>query len=56
MLAKATELPESKFYPECVRAMRVHDCESYKECIQSKGICLGGEYDLRAKLVGWLSQ
>ena len=56
MLAKATELPESKFYPECVRAMRDHECESYPDCIPSKGICNGGKYDLRVKWVGWLSQ
>jgi hypothetical protein len=56
MLAKATELPESKFYPECVRAMRDHQCESYPDCIPSKRICHGGKYDLRVKWVGWLSQ
>jgi len=56
MLAKATELPESKFYPECVRAKRDHECESYPDCIPSKGICNGGKYDLRVKWVGWLSQ
>lgn len=26
MLAKAKEYPESKFYPECVRVARKHDC------------------------------
>ena len=56
MLAKASELPESKFYPECVRAMRDHQCESYPDCIPSKKICHGGKYDLRVKWVGWLSQ
>ena len=56
MLAKAKELPESKFYPECVRAMRDHQCESYPDCIPSKGICDGGKYDLRVKWDGWLSQ
>ena len=57
MLAKAKVLPESKFYPECVRAMRRdHECESYPDCIPSKGICNGGKYDLRVKWVGWLSQ
>jgi hypothetical protein len=49
MLAKVTELPESKFYPECVTAMRVYDCESYPDCMQSKGIFQGGKYDLRVK-------
>ena len=44
MLAKANEIPESKLYPECVRAMRVHECESYPDCIPSKGICKGGKY------------
>ena len=57
MLAKATELPESKFYPECVRAMsKKHQCESYPDCISSKMICNGGKYDLRVKWDGWLSQ
>ena len=57
MLAKATELPESKFYPECVRLMRDHQCEPYPDCLQGKKIiCHGGKYDLRVKWVGWLAQ
>ena len=49
-------LPESKFYPECVRATRKHQCVSYPDCIPSKRICHGGQYDLRVKWVGWLLQ
>ena len=56
MLAKAKVLPDSKFYPECVRAKRKHQCGSYPDCIPSKGICEGGKYDLRVKWDGWLSQ
>ena len=49
MLAKAKVLPDSKFYPECVRATRKHQCVSYPDCIPSKRICHGGQYDLRVK-------